>query len=98
MTDSARGLFASAGLTKDVCPPTAKWPSVLGPRSIMKLSKFEWATLPLNSRTLVRRGHVFALISVPSNFPVGCSGKANRSEEHTSELQSRFGISYAVFC
>jgi len=21
-----------------------------------------------------------------------------RSEEHTSELQSRFGISYAVFC
>src|ERR1043166_1488887 len=22
----------------------------------------------------------------------------NRSEEHTSELQSRFGISYAVFC
>src|ERR1043166_10256792 len=23
---------------------------------------------------------------------------ASRSEEHTSELQSRFGISYAVFC
>src|ERR1043166_7575753 len=23
---------------------------------------------------------------------------ADRSEEHTSELQSRFGISYAVFC
>src|ERR1043166_6252282 len=23
---------------------------------------------------------------------------ANRSEEHTSELQPRFGISYAVFC
>jgi len=22
----------------------------------------------------------------------------HRSEEHTSELQSRFGISYAVFC
>src|ERR1043166_10145246 len=27
------------------------------------------------------------------NCPAGC-----RSEEHTSELQSRFGISYAVFC
>src|ERR1043166_10215423 len=27
-------------------------------------------------------------------FPV----KGGRSEEHTSELQSRFGISYAVFC
>src|ERR1043166_7011029 len=25
-------------------------------------------------------------------------GKLGRSEEHTSELQSRFGISYAVFC
>src|ERR1043166_1676645 len=25
-------------------------------------------------------------------------GKDYRSEEHTSELQSRFGISYAVFC
>src|ERR1043166_9898576 len=24
--------------------------------------------------------------------------RQNRSEEHTSELQSRFGISYAVFC
>src|ERR1043166_10047467 len=24
--------------------------------------------------------------------------RRNRSEEHTSELQSRFGISYAVFC
>src|ERR1043166_9948297 len=27
-----------------------------------------------------------------------CNRRANRSEEHTSELQSRFGISYAVFC
>src|ERR1043166_35153 len=26
------------------------------------------------------------------------SAGADRSEEHTSELQSRFGISYAVFC
>src|ERR1043166_224591 len=25
-------------------------------------------------------------------------GLKDRSEEHTSELQSRFGISYAVFC
>src|ERR1043166_9920637 len=25
-------------------------------------------------------------------------GSLDRSEEHTSELQSRFGISYAVFC
>src|ERR1043166_24868 len=26
------------------------------------------------------------------------AGDRDRSEEHTSELQSRFGISYAVFC
>ena len=44
----------------------------------MKLSKFEWATLPLNSRNFVRRGQVALLISVPSNLPVGCSGKANQ--------------------
>src|ERR1043166_10274503 len=30
--------------------------------------------------------------------PRGPSPPACRSEEHTSELQSRFGISYAVFC
>src|ERR1043166_4165151 len=29
------------------------------------------------------------------NFPLST---LHRSEEHTSELQSRFGISYAVFC
>src|ERR1043166_10092589 len=28
----------------------------------------------------------------------GLAGLMDRSEEHTSELQSRFGISYAVFC
>src|SRR5262245_26272120 len=44
----------------------------------MKASKFEWETLPLNSRTFVRRGQVALLISVPSNLPVGCSGKANQ--------------------
>ncbi len=44
----------------------------------MKPSKFECAVLPLNSRTAVRRGQVFLLVSVPSNWPVGCSGKANQ--------------------
>src|SRR3546814_9497243 len=28
----------------------------------------------------------------------GCGGRAMRSEEHTSELQSLMRISYAVFC
>src|SRR5687767_6322371 len=60
-------------------PPTANLPSALGARSPMKPSKFEWATLPLNSRNFVRRGQVALLISVPSNAPVGCSGKANQN-------------------
>src|ERR1043166_9849279 len=41
-----------------------------------------------------RRGARAAPVS-----PRDLSGRqAHRSEEHTSELQSRFGISYAVFC
>jgi len=31
-------------------------------------------------------------------FLLGKEGYETRSEEHTSELQSRFGLSYAVFC
>src|ERR1043166_2158945 len=31
-------------------------------------------------------------------WPIAKATWENRSEEHTSELQSRFGISYAVFC
>src|SRR3954471_17364174 len=98
MTDSTSELLASAGLAKEVCPPVAKWPSGLGPRSIRKLSKFEWAVLPLNSRTLVRRGHVFALISVPSNLPVGCSGNANQNpvESDPAATLSRYTLSGLV--
>src|ERR1043166_8324892 len=33
------------------------------------------------------------MLEVPATFE-----RSKRSEEHTSELQSRFGISYAVFC
>src|ERR1043166_9770015 len=42
---------------------------------------------------------------LPPSFRPVCRGpgespssRPRRSEEHTSELQSRFGISYAVFC
>src|SRR6185503_14730456 len=78
MTVSTGGLFASAGLARAICPPVAKWPSGLGPRSDMKPSKFEWAVLPLNSRSAIRRGQVALLTSVPSNAPVGCIGNANQ--------------------
>src|SRR3546814_8933109 len=35
---------------------------------------------------------------VDTNEPLRPTGKAQRSEEHTSELQSLMRISYAVFC
>src|ERR1043166_9789730 len=34
----------------------------------------------------------------PPTWAAPVPGWCCRSEEHTSELQSRFGISYAVFC
>src|ERR1043166_9204234 len=34
----------------------------------------------------------------PGEDARGARALTTRSEEHTSELQSRFGISYAVFC
>src|ERR1043166_4350193 len=38
------------------------------------------------------------VVQVGINPRSGCRARQDRSEEHTSELQSRFGISYAVFC
>src|ERR1043166_2045060 len=37
-------------------------------------------------------------VDVDHNFEPTYELIPDRSEEHTSELQSRFGISYAVFC
>src|SRR5262245_47908696 len=78
MTDSTCGLFASLGSDSEICPAVAKWPLACGPRSNMKLSKVEFATLHLNSRTFMRRGKVVLLISEPSNLPVGFCGNANQ--------------------
>src|SRR5213592_5081564 len=60
------------------------------PRSTQRSTLFPYTTLFRSSRGLPvpvapRRG--------PSRF-----WRARRSEEHTSELQSRYVISYAVFC
>src|SRR4029079_15026440 len=75
-TDSSALLFGSAGFSRPVCELPVTPNVLLGAtfRSNMNESKLEWATLPLNSRNGVRRGQVFALISVPSNLPFGCSG------------------------
>src|ERR1043166_9755978 len=47
--------------------------------------------------TLFRSGAGQARRRLPKRHPAGANHE-DRSEEHTSELQSRFGISYAVFC
>src|SRR5215469_6777953 len=75
-SDSTLLLFSSAGFSLAMCegPANPKTFSRLMFRSSMNPSKLEWATLPLNSAILVRRGQVALLISVPSNFPCGCSG------------------------
>src|SRR5579862_7663795 len=64
----------------------------------MNESKLEWATLPLNSRNGVRRGQVFALISVPSNLPVGCSGNDIQKpfESEPAATLSRYMLSGLV--
>src|SRR3546814_2162764 len=56
------------------------------------------------SHTMMFNWLGFPAISVPCGFheglPIGLQivGMPNRSEEHTSELQSLMRISYAVFC
>src|SRR3546814_4103016 len=42
------------------------------------------------------RGHVYDAVRLVRSAPP--SDEADRSEEHTSELQSLMRISYAVFC
>src|SRR3546814_4380228 len=49
---------------------------------------------------LFRRGRFTALLPADRSNPRPCDARkgANRSEEHTSELQSLIRISYAAFC
>src|ERR1044071_5408088 len=53
---------------------------------------------------LEERGYLKASWGVTANnrraryYEITPKGKAHRSEEHTSELQSRVDTSYAVFC
>src|ERR1043166_810769 len=51
------------------------------------------AALPAFSRAAWAQSYPARPVRVMVGYPAGY-----RSEEHTSELQSRFGISYAVFC
>src|ERR1043166_2817850 len=78
-------------------------------RPSFRLQKFDLAVLAFVALTLV--SSIFSYepdVSLRKMVPVSLvtivylvsefTTTRRRSEEHTSELQSRFGISYAVFC
>src|SRR5213078_5290155 len=60
------------------------------PRSTLELTLFPYTTLFRSPR-----GRCLEVVA-PRHVPP--PGDRSRSEEHTSELQSRAQISYAVFC
>src|SRR5216110_1998505 len=66
------------------------------PRSTQAHTLFPYTTL-FRSLPLHKRGNrLFVAVSDPANLQV--LTEVRRSEEHTSELQSRELNSYAVFC
>src|SRR3546814_1078926 len=64
----------------------------LGPQSALRLAILEPNTEGRLAATLARHDEGPAVLWVVGQAP------PNRSEEHTSELQSLMRISYAVFC
>src|SRR5213075_3369862 len=70
------------------------------PRSTQQGTLFPYTTLFRSAPPPPRRRAAGrALRRAPSGRPAAPRGRgARRSEEHTSELQSRLVISYAVFC
>src|SRR3546814_8117175 len=65
------------------------------PRSTRTDTLFPYTTL-FRSLQRLHDGPLTALL--PAGTPCWLDGGHNRSEEHTSELQSLMRISYAVFC
>src|SRR5216117_4400046 len=64
------------------------------PRSTQGRTLFPYTTL---FRSHARARSTAARSAIPASSPTS-SPRTRRSEEHTSELQSPFLISYAVFC
>src|ERR1043166_6029926 len=106
--------FASSNITfRPLCIAATVMHSAtewLYPASMLALGCLRLRTHSIQFRMLAvvdESAPVFAAVSVGATcdsfmgdswlafIPISA---ANRSEEHTSELQSRFGISYAVFC
>src|SRR3546814_12316586 len=70
------------------------------PRSTRTDTLFPYTTLfrstDLHSAVKAMQAAVAKEVKLPPGYSIGWSGQ--RSEEHTSELQSLMRISYAVFC
>src|ERR1043166_2488367 len=63
---------------------------------VRRVSVAQWTTYLLLACLVLEAGSVASRLSERALLVPAVAGA--RSEEHTSELQSRFGISYAVFC
>src|SRR3546814_3827314 len=81
------------------CGQACRWKQEWTPGAARSQGRFDEtiATVDVAAR------HACRLRAVQAPFPAGrhnhaTSGLADRSEEHTSELQSLMRISYAVFC
>src|SRR3546814_2247279 len=77
--------------------------SIMPPRTAGSLRKRRaktmarsWVRSPISANALASRAMSNASMTGPSALHVPIRG--DRSEEHTSELQSLMRISYAVFC
>src|SRR3546814_10387978 len=72
------------------------------PRSTRTDTLFPYTTLFRSVAAEFDRHVLFVAIAVPETHFLDCIQRlfreADRSEEHTSELQSLMRISYAVFC
>src|SRR3546814_11860381 len=69
------------------------------PRSTRTDTRFPYTTLFRSAEPGHRRGHVReGTAGHHDGLRAGDRLRADRSEEHTSELQSLMRISYAVFC
>ena len=67
-------------------------------RNVQYITGVAREVLEGNMREIVGQMRLEEMVSNRQAFADKVKQNADRSEEHTSELQSRFGISYAVFC
>src|ERR1043166_890207 len=84
--------------TPDMMRSVGKLGKILGPRGLMPNPKTGTVTVDVAKAVReVKAGKVEFRVDKTGiiHAPVGKTSFASRSEEHTSELQSRFGIAYA---